>query len=581
MKNITQTIIFVTLLSLFFAACGGEDVSPELIEVEVTRLVTETVVVEGETVEVTRVVAETVVETVAVEVEAPAEEEAMEAMAEEAYEYDEEDAADGAAGYAAPLATAPAASVNQNQGGAIAPMPTAVATQPAAAPRAMFFDEYGVNPYILTSEDNLSTFSLDVDTGSYNIAKRYLQDGIYPPAESVRVEEFVNSFDQGYANPPDVAFAIYADGAPSPFHNDGTVFLRVGVQGYDIPKLERPSANLVFVIDTSGSMEQENRLGLVKESLQLLVQQLRPDDSVAIVEYGSNGRVILNPTPGSERETILGAIHSLQTGGSTNLEAGMLLGYDLANQSYKPGGINRVILASDGVANVGDTGPNSLAAKIRGYADAGIHLTTIGVGLGNYNDVMMEQLADQGDGNYAYIDTLDEAQEVFVDDLMATLQTIGLDAKIQVEFDPQVVQQYRLIGYENRAVADQDFRNNEVDAAEFGAGHTAAAIYAVQMTPGAQGRIATVYLRWQDPQTRAVQEINGVFTTDSLANSFDEAPLHFQLAVTVSQWAELLRNSYWADSVSMDDVRIRAERLANQMDDTAVTEFAQLVNLSN
>jgi hypothetical protein len=194
----------------------------------------------------------------------------------------------------------------------------------------------------------------------------------------------------------------------------------------------------------------------------LLVQQLRPDDSVAIVEYGSNGRVILNPTAGSDRDTILGAIYSLQTGGSTNLEAGLLIGYDLANQAYKPGGINRVILASDGVANVGDTGPDSLAAKIRSYAEAGIHLTTIGVGLGNYNDVMMEQLADQGDGNYAYVDTLAEAQEVFVDDLMSTLQTIGLDAKIQVEFDPQVVQQYRLIGYENRAVADNDFRNNEI-----------------------------------------------------------------------------------------------------------------------
>ncbi|MCP4362054.1 MAG: DUF3520 domain-containing protein, partial [Chloroflexi bacterium] len=299
------------------------------------------------------------------------------------------------------------------------------------------------------------------------------------------------------------------------------------------------------------------------------------------VVYGTSARTVVPPTPGSDRETILGGIYSLQTEGSTNLEAGLLMGYEMANQAYKPGGINRVILASDGVANVGDTGPNSLAAKIRGYADAGIQLTSIGVGLGNYNDVMMEQLADQGDGNYAYVDTLDEAREVFVEDLMSTLQTIGLDAKIQVDFDPQIVQQYRLIGYENRAIADQDFRNNEVDAAEFGAGHTAAAIYAVQLTPGAQGRIATVFLRWQDPQTRAVQEINGVFSTDSLSPSFDAAPLNYQLAVTVSQWAELLRDSYWTEGVDLNDIRIRVDRLANQMDDMDVFELAQLVSLSN
>lgn len=566
MKNRTQTLIIFAFLTLIFAACSGME-SPQVETVEVTRLVEQTVVetvtVEGSPVEVTRVV----METVTVELNVP-----ITAEPQSAEEAD-------ARGAAEPLP--PTNNFTQPQdSGSIVPMPTAVPTAPAAAPNAMFFEQYGVNPYILTSVDNLSTFSLDVDTGSYNIAKRYLQDGLMPPPEAVRVEEFVNSFDQGYENPPDVAFAIYADGAPSPFHNDSTYFLRIGVQGYDVPEAERPSANLVFVIDVSGSMAQENRLGLVKESLALLVDRLRADDKVAIVVYGNSARTVLYPTAGSERQAILNAINTLETEGSTNLEAGLLMGYDVANQSYIPGGINRVILASDGVANVGDTGPNSLAAKIRGYADAGIHLTTIGVGLGNYNDVMMEQLADQGDGAYAYVDNLNEARQVFVDDIMGTLQTIGLDAKIQVEFDPQVVQQYRLVGYENRAVADQDFRNNEVDAAEFGAGHTAVAIYAVQLTPGAQGRVATVYLRWQDPQTRAVQEINGVFNTDNLAPSFDAAPLHYQLAVTVSQWAELLRHSYWTDSVNMSDVQIRMERLASQMDDTAVSELAQLVEIS-
>ncbi|NJN54560.1 MAG: VWA domain-containing protein, partial [Anaerolineae bacterium] len=306
MKNRTQTLILFTLLALIFAACQTEQ--PEVVEVTrmVTNTVVETVTVEGQTVEVTRVVVETVVAEPSAD---PYNFNAQEAPAEEA---------------TAPLL--PANGHTETDSNAVAPMPfpTALATAPAAARNAMFFEQYGVNPYILTSVDGLSTFSLDVDTGSYNVAKRYLQDGLMPPPEAVRVEEFVNSFDQGYKNPPDVAFAIYADGAPSPFHNDGTVFLRIGVQGYDVPEAERPSANLVFVIDVSGSMEQENRLGLVKESLALLVDRLRADDKVSIVVYGNSARTVLYPTAGSERQAILNAINTLQTEGSTNLEAGLL-----------------------------------------------------------------------------------------------------------------------------------------------------------------------------------------------------------------------------------------------------------------
>ena len=547
MKRTPQYLIIVTLIAFLFTACGAS--SPETIvetvveQVEVTRVVTETVVEEGETVEVTRVV--TQVEEV----------EAEEASADEA------------------IASAPQTTQAE---------PIVVATpapQPTQAitPRDMFFQDYGVNPYILTNEDNLSTFSLDVDTGSYSIARRYINDGLSVPPEAVRVEEFVNSFDQGYALPPNTAFAVYADGAPSPFHSDGTHFLRIGVQGYDVTREQRSPASLTFVIDVSGSMAQENRLGLVKESLELLVNRLFPSDSIAIVVYGSEARVVLNPTPASERSTILSAIYGLQTEGSTNLEAGLNLAYELANRSYNPGGINRVIVASDGVANVGHTDPDVLAQQIRGYADAGIYLTTVGFGLGNYNDVVMEQLADQGNGSYAYVDTLAEAEDLFVNNLVSTLQVIALDAKIQVEFDPQTVQQYRLIGYENRAIADQDFRNNEVDAAEFGAGHSATAIYAVQLVPGANGRIATVNLRWQDPDTRQVTEISGDFFTDNLSANFDAAPLHYQLAVVVSQYAELLRDSYWAEGVNLNDLQIRSQRLAGQMELADVIEFADLV----
>ncbi|MEZ4593201.1 MAG: von Willebrand factor type A domain-containing protein [Chloroflexota bacterium] len=556
-----RSILFLLIAALLLVACGGgespEDIRPIAIEQSGDEATdsSEAIAIEGQPVIVTRVVTETVIE----------EAESAEAM-EESYAGTTADAA-----APLPLATAPA-------GGTTPETPPTPRVQ--ATPSAMFFEEYGVNPYILTEVDNLSTFSLDVDTGSYSIARRYLQDGLQPPAEAIRVEEFVNSFDQGYAIPPNTAFAVYADGAPSPFHTDGTYFLRIGVQGYESSEEVRPSANLVFVIDVSGSMAQENRLGLVKQSLEILVNRMRADDTIGIVVYGSDARVVLPPTNGSDRETILSAIYSLETEGSTNLEAGLLLGYEQANRAYKFDGINRVILASDGVANVGNTSADGIAAQIRGYADAGIQLTTIGFGLGNYNDVMMEQLADQGDGNYGYIDTLDEAENLFVDNIMSTLQVIGLDAKIQVEFDRNVVQQYRLIGYENRAIADEDFRNDTIDAAEFGAGHTAVAIYAVQLVPGAQGRIATVNLRWQDPDTRVVKEINGVFTTENLARSFDDAPLHYQLAVVVSQYAELLRDSYWVEGFNMRDLQIRAERLASQLEDEAIWELANLISVS-
>ena len=446
----------------------------------------------------------------------------------------------------------------------------------AVAPE-QFFADYGVNPFVMASVDNLSTFALDVDTGSYTVARNYLSDGVLPPPAAIRVEEFVNYFEQGYASPPDAAFAVYADGAPSPFHNDGTHFIRIGVKGYEIAVAERPHASLTFVIDVSGSMDANNRLEIVKESLQLLVEQLRATDQVAIVVYSATPRLVLEPTSGAEKSTILNAIFSLRTEGSTNLADGLAMGYEIANSAYTPGGINRVILASDGVANTGSTSQQAISSWLRGYADAGIQLTTMGVGMGSYNDVMMEQLADDGDGNYFYIDSVSEAEDHFVTNLMSTLEVIALDAKVQVEFDPNIVSQYRLIGYENRAIADQDFRNDSVDAGELGAGHTAVAIYAVQFVPGTEGRIASVNLRWEDPDSRQVQEIGGDFHTWDMADSFDNASLNFQLAVVVSQFAEMLRQSYWTDSMSYEDLRIRADRLANQIGSEEVIEFAQLV----
>jgi Ca-activated chloride channel family protein len=421
--------------------------------------------------------------------------------------------------------------------------------------RDVFFENYGVNPFIDTEDDHLSTFALDVDTGSYTITRRYLRDGNIPPDEAIRVEEFVNFFEMGYPLPQQQAFDIYLEGGPTPFvQNERYRVLRIGIQGYDIPDEERKDASITFVIDVSGSMDQENRLGAVKEALTKLVENLRPTDKVGIVVYGSRGEVILEPTLVSEGQTILSAIRRLSPNGSTNAEEGLQLGYQIASEAFLVGGINRVILCSDGVANVGNTGPDKILESIREHASQGIQLTTVGFGMGNYNDVLMEQLADDGDGFYAYVDTQEEAEKLFVNDLTGTLQAIAMDAKVQVEFNPEVVTRFRLIGYENRALEDDDFRDDTVDAGEIGAGHSVTALYEVKLEDNAEGNMATVFLRWQDPDTQEVIEISRSIRSSDLATSFSETSRTFKLAVLVAEFAEILRESYWAQEYTLHDL---------------------------
>lgn len=457
--------------------------------------------------------------------------------------------------------------------GQLIPLPGSTPT-----PVDNYFQDYGINPFVDAYEDHLSTFALDVDTASYSVARRYIMDGNLPPAEAVRVEEFVNYFDPGYPIPDEIAFGIYADGAPSPFHSDGSYILRFGVQGYEVQEWQRKPAALTFVIDVSGSMDRENRLELVKRSLQLLVDRLRPEDTVSIVVYGTNAYVALEPTRGDDRETILQAIYALRPEGSTNAEAGLRLGYQIAMQAYQPGGTNRVILCSDGVANVGETGPDEILRTIRGYVEEGVMLTSVGFGMGNFNDVLMEQLANDGNGFYAYVDTLEEARKLFLEDLTSTLEVIAIDGKVQVDFNPEVVNYYRLIGYENRDIADQDFRNDYVDAGELGAGHSATALYAVHLKPSAQGRIATVQMRWQDPQSRQVQEINGNFNTWDLSHSFESAAPHYRLAVLAAFFAEVLRDSPWVGDLPLSQVYRLAGPLVSEIPwDTEVAEFANLL----
>ena len=425
----------------------------------------------------------------------------------------------------------------------------------SAAYHDVFFKDTGTNPFIDTEDDKFSTFGMDVDTASYTVTRRYLRDGYLPPSEAIRVEEFVNALDYNYAPPTDDAFAIHLEGAPSKFGEGKRLrLLRIGVQGRVIPDADRKDAILTFVVDVSGSMDQENRLGLVKGALTLLLEQLRPSDKVGIVVYGSDARVVLPHTSIVNREHILTAIRALAPEGATNAEAGLRRGYKLATQNANPDYINRVILCSDGVANVGHTGPDAILKEIRTYLKKGVTLTTVGFGMGNYNDVLMEQLANNGNGSYAYVDTINEAKRLFVENLTGTLQVIAKDAKIQVEFNPETVSRFRLLGYENRRLAHEDFRNDTVDAGEVGAGHSVTALYEIKLHPTAVGKLATVSIRHEDPDTGHVTEVNESIATDALKGTFEEATPTFQLAASVAEFAEILRGSFWAQKGSLEDV---------------------------
>lgn len=439
-----------------------------------------------------------------------------------------------------------------------------------------YFQDYGVNPATSTDRDHLSTFGLDVDTASYEMTSAYIKDGALPPMDAVRAEEFINAFQQGYTLPDESAFALYADGAPSPFIKKGNYLIRFGVQGYDVPISDRKPMNLTFVIDVSGSMDTDNRLEIVKDSLKLLLRQLDERDTVTIIKFTNNASLVLSPTNAAEKDSIYRAIESLHPMSSTNVDAGLSLGYRYAYRMMDPEAINRVILCSDGVANQGETSPDAMLEYVKEYADQGITLTGIGVGMGNYNDVLLEQLADNGNGNYYYVDTREQAKEVFVYNLTSTMQVIAYDAKIQIDFNPEVVENYRLIGYENRQIADQDFRNDAVDAGEVGAGMTATALYEVQLKDGAEGRIATAQLRWQDAETREVVEIDGDFFTYDLADSFKESSPYFQLASTVAGYAEILRFSPYVNGDLMD-VENEAHRISRLLaEDSQAYEFEQL-----
>jgi Ca-activated chloride channel family protein len=434
-----------------------------------------------------------------------------------------------------------------------------------------------VSSVLAVADQPVSTFSVDVDTGAYSNVRRMLNQGQMPPEGAVRTEELINYFRYDYPLPNDRSrpFSVSADMTTTPW-NPETRLLRVGLRGYDLPRSQRPAANLVFLVDVSGSMNSPDKLPLVQCSLALLADRLSPRDRVSIVVYAGAAGVVLNPT--SNRDAIVESLKNLSAGGSTAGAQGIQLAYDVARRNMIDGGINRVVLATDGDFNVGTTNNEALINLVERQRADGITLTTLGFGTGNYNEAMMEQIADHGNGNYAYIDSPREAQKVLEDELSSTLFTIAHDVKIQVEFNPTYVSEYRLIGYENRALREEDFDNDAVDAGDIGAGHQVTAIYEVVPVGGMgwlpqrryegnqrramgdeNGELAFLRLRYKLPgqdQSRLIEQpVRAGLIRNARAPSGDTA-----FAVAVAAYGQLLRGDTNLNGFTFADTRNLAER---------------------
>lgn len=439
------------------------------------------------------------------------------------------------------------------------------------------------NPYVMAADNAFSTFSIDVDTASYGLARNQIFSGVLPEPESVRTEEFVNSFDYDYRPPAGAqTFAVYNEMAPSPFRSRMEI-LKIGVKGRRIGRDDHRGAVLTLVVDTSGSMSSPERIGLVKQSLGLLLDQLDPSDKVAIVQFGGEARLVSEHTPVSEKEALLAAIDVLQPGGPTQFDQGLELGYQVAVNAFQAGDSNRIIIMSDGVANLGELDPDAILNQVEAYRKKGIYLSVLGFGAGTYDDSLLERLANRGDGAYAYVDTIDEARHLFVDQLAATLHVIASDVKIQVEFNPKRVVRYRQIGYENRQLTQEQFRDDSVDAGEVGSGQSVTALYEVELAPEVAPRdpIATVYVRYRRTDNQAVEEINSLVTDNSRVDRFEEASPRFRLAACVAEFAERLRCSPYADGTEMINIIERLQPVAAALDlDGQVQELLQLISMT-
>jgi Ca-activated chloride channel family protein len=458
-----------------------------------------------------------------------------------------------------------------------APMGARLAPQPDPVASTEQYADAGINPFVSTAEDRLSTFAIDVDTGSYTLARRKIHEGQLPTQEGVRVEEFLNYFRYSYPAPTDGSpLAVHMDAAPSPF-NRGRHLLRVGVQGKQLSISERKSAHLTFLVDVSGSMQSPDRLPLAKRSLRMLVDNLRDGDTVALVTYAGHVKLALPPTGMEKKALIHEAIEQLNAGGSTAMASGIDLAYQQAMKTLDENSISRVIILSDGDANVGATSHQEILKQIRGYVKEGITVTTVGFGMGNYKDELMEQFANQGNGNHYYVDSLMAARKIFQQQLGGTLEVIAQDVKLQVEFDPEQVARYRLVGYENRAIADVHFRDDKIDAGELGSGHTVTALYELELKPGAGEGLATVRVRAKKPRGEKATERAFRFSGSQLAPVFSMAREDLRFATAVMGAAELFRRSPHARSWNFDQVR-KIARDATPPGNSEREEFLELLD---
>ena len=455
------------------------------------------------------------------------------------------------------------------------------------------------NPLKRVSEDPVSTFSIDVDTGAYANVRRLLNAGRLPPRDAVRAEELINYFAYDYPVVAERAapFVVHKELASSPWNPD-TLLLHIGIKGYAVPETSLPPANLVFLVDVSGSMRSAAKLDLLRSALKLLTGRLDADDRVSIVVYAGASGLVLEPTPGDQHGKIIAALEQLSAGGSTNGGAGIRLAYAMAEQAYIKGGINRVLLATDGDFNVGTVNTQQLKDLIEEKRKTGIALSTLGFGTGNYNDALMEQIADVGNGNYAYIDTLNEAQKVLVDEMSSTMLTIAKDVKIQIEFNPAVVAEYRLIGYENRVLKREDFNNDKVDAGEIGAGHTVTAIYELALVGSAGQRVdplryqresaperqadevAYLRLRYKAPDANDSELLEWVVNTREIVDEAARTSNAFRFSAAVAAFAQTLRGGAYTGRFSYTDIArlVRDSRGTDQFGYRG--EFLSLVNLA-
>lgn len=460
------------------------------------------------------------------------------------------------------------------------------------------YDRVNENAFLQVINNPLSTFSIDVDTASYTNVRRFITDGRLPPRDAVRIEELVNYFTYEYPQPSKgEPFSFTTELTETPWKS-GNRLLLIGLQGMRIPLEKLPPANLVFLIDVSGSMDEENKLPLLVKSFKLLVGQLRPQDRVAIVVYAGRAGLVLPATSGGEKRTILAALDSLHAGGSTAGGQGIELAYAVARENFIKNGNNRVILATDGDFNVGASSDADMERLIEEKRKDGVFLSVLGYGMGNYKDSKMQKLADRGNGNYAYIDTLLEAKKVLISQFGGTLMTIAKDVKMQVEFNPAKVKAYRLIGYEKRMLRTEDFADDKKDAGELGSGHTVTALYEIVPADGADAgsreltyqttrvkdsakasaELATIRFRYKKPQADTSKEL--VRKIPAAVTKLDKAGSTIGFAAAVAEWGMLLRNSEHKGTASYAQVLGLARAAKGADHEGYRAEFIRLVEMS-